>query len=131
MGNQEVCQEYLEAFKSRDFSHVERLLSPHLRFRALIPGNNGTGELRTAESCSGAVKYLKGWFGDCDHFEVLASEVRPLGARYHISYRLRMHGADGWQLCEQRSFCDLDNGKIAGLDLLCSGFLKDPDAPAE
>jgi hypothetical protein len=125
MERREVCQEFLEAFKHRDFQRMESHLSPHMRFRALIPGFNSSGELRTSETGSGAVRYLKGWFGDCDHFEVLDSEVYPIGTRCHISYRLRLHDGDGWQVCEQRNFCDVENDKIVGMDLLCSGFLKD------
>ncbi len=130
-----VCHAYLEAFKARDFSRMESLLTPQFRFRALVPGFNDTGELRTSETAAGTVKYMKAWFGDCDQVEILSSEVYRVGSRYHISYRGRMHDADGWQVFEQRNFCDVKHGRIEGMDLLCSGPMKEQlsagDSPPE
>lgn len=121
----EVCSTYIESFRERDFSAMENLLSDSFRFRALIPGYNDTGELRTSETGKGMMRYLSAWFGEADSFEFLKSEAYRLGSRHHIWYRIRFHDSDGWQVCEQRAFCDIDSGKITGMDLLCSGFLRE------
>lgn len=64
-----------------------------------------------------------GWFADADHFEVEASSVAEVGGRAAVTYRFRLHDADGWQVIEQHLMLDVDSdGRLGAIDLLCSGF---------
>jgi hypothetical protein len=121
-----TCHRFLDALASRDWQRIEGILDPKMRFRALVPGPEKAGELRTALDGAGAVRYLRLWFAEADHFEIKKTEVHRVASRYHFSYLIRLHDEDGWQVIEQRVFCDISNGLIKGLDLMCSGFLPDP-----
>ncbi len=124
-----TCDRFLDALAKRDWQ-IEGLLDSKVRFRALVPGPENSGELRTSLDGPGAVRYLRSWFGEADHFEIKKSEVHRVASRYHFSYLIRLHDTDGWQVIEQRVYCDIRNGLIDGLDLLCSGFMPDPQASA-
>jgi hypothetical protein len=119
-------EEFFHAFGWRDWEGVESLLHPKLRFRALVPGPENGGELRTALDAAGAVRYLRSWFDGADNFELIKSESFLVGSRLYLSYRLRLHDEDGWQIIEQRMYCDVNDSVIEGLDLLCSGFMPEP-----
>ena len=121
-------EQFFRAFGKRDWQGVEALLHPKMRFRALVPGPENGGELRTSLDAAGAVRYLRSWFDEADHFELIKSEAFPVGSRLHLSYRLRLHDNDGWQIIEQRMYCDVKDSVIEGLDLLCSGFMPEPQS---
>ncbi len=124
-----TCDRFLDALSKRDWQQLEGVLDSKIRFQALVPGPNNSGELRTALDRAGIVRYLRNWFGGADHFEMKKSEVHRVVSRYHFSYLLRYHDEDGWQIIEQRAYCDIRNGLIEELDLLCSGPMTDPQAP--
>jgi TusA-related sulfurtransferase len=71
---------------------------------------------------------MEGWFGTASEFEVLATEMEPLGSRRRLSWRLRMVREGGKrQIVEQVAFVDVgeDSASIERIDLLCSGFQPD------
>jgi TusA-related sulfurtransferase len=40
-----------------------------------------------------------------------------------VTYRFRLHDADGWQVIEQHLMLDVDaDGRVEAIDLQCSGF---------
>jgi len=123
-----TCHRFLDALGNRDWQQLESILDSKMRFRALVPGPEKSGELRTSLDGAGTVRYLRLWFGEADHFEIKKSEVHRVASRYHFSYLIRLHDEDGWQVIEQHVYCDIRNGLIQGLDLLCSGFIPDPKA---
>jgi hypothetical protein len=118
-------EDFFQAFGKRDWQRLESFFHPKLRFRALVPGPEGGGELRTTLDGAGAIRYLRTWFGEADHFELIKSEAYSIATRLHLSYRLRIHDTDGWSTIEQRMYCDVKDSVIEGLDLLCSGFIPD------
>jgi hypothetical protein len=121
-------EQFFHAFGKRDWQGVESLLHPKLRFRALVPDPENWRELRTSLDAAGAVRYWRSWFDEADRFELIKSEAFPVGSRLHLSYRLRLHYEDGWQIIEQRMYCDVKDSVIEGLDLLCSGFMPEPQS---
>lgn len=123
-----TCDRFLQALAERDWQRLEALLDSKVRFHALVPGPNNSGELRTSPDRAGTVRYLRNWFGGADHFEIQKSEVHRVASRYHFSYLIRYHDEDGWQIIEQRAYCDIRNGIVEELDLLCSGNMPDPQA---
>lgn len=118
---QTVGQRFLTAFAERDFATVQACFDREAKFRALIP----PGVCEAADA-AGATSHLHEWFGGADHFEIVSSALDPVVDRLHIGYRLRVHDADGWQIFEQQAYCDVRDGKIAAMDLLCSGPRLDP-----
>jgi hypothetical protein len=76
------------------------------------------------------VNRLRLWFGDADSFEMRWAETGRVANRLSLAYRIRLHDSDGWQVIEQRLYCDVgDDGRIRNLDLLCSGFLPEGHPP--
>ena len=115
----EVGEAFLQALANRDFEALRACLQKDVSFRALVPPG-----IRQASDASGTVNRLRLWFGEADSFEMLRSEIGQVADRLSITYRIRLHDSDGWQVIEQRRYCNVgDDGRITKLDLLCSGFL--------
>jgi hypothetical protein len=114
-----VGETFLQALANRDFEALQACLQRDVSFRALVPPG-----IRQASDAPGTVHRLRLWFGEADSFEMLGSEIGQVADRLSITYRIRLHDSDGWQVIEQRLYCDVgDDGRISTLDLLCSGFL--------
>jgi hypothetical protein len=121
---QPLGQRFVTAFADRDFARVQACFAREAKFRALIhPG------VCEAADAAGATSHLHEWFGGADHFEILSSELGTVVDRLRIAYQLRVHDADGWQVFEQQAYCDVRDGKITAMDLLCSGPRVDPVVP--
>jgi hypothetical protein len=115
----EVGEAFLEALAKRDFEALRACLQQDVSFRALVPSG-----IRQATEASGTANRLRLWFDEADSFEMLRSEIGHVADRLSITYRLRLHDSDGWQVIEKRLYCNVgDDGRISTLDLLCSGFL--------
>jgi TusA-related sulfurtransferase len=125
MANEEataVGQAFLESLAAQDFDRLAALFAPQVRFRALLPPE--TCEEKSAEAATGQ---LRDWFGEVDTLQVLHSTADQVFDRLHLAYRLRSHdAANGWQVIEQHAYCDVQDGHIADMWLLCSGFRPDP-----
>jgi TusA-related sulfurtransferase len=115
-------QFFLESLAAQDFDQLEALLAPQVHFRALLPSR--TCEENTAEA---AIGWFRHWFGEVDTLQIVQSTADQVVDRLSLRYRLRLHDtADGWQIIEQQAYCDVQNGRIADMWLLCSGFRSDP-----
>ncbi len=109
---------FVGALAARDRDGLVAILAPDVRLRYLIP--SGPGEIVGAADA--AAKIL-GWFGDADVLEIQSVNVEPLADRMSVRYRFVVHERDGWEVVEQQTFLDADEGeRIAAIDLLCSGF---------
>jgi hypothetical protein len=66
------------------------------------------------------------WFGDTKDFELVETTVGEVGGRLHLRWRLRLQAerlGTGWFTVEQQAYADTDDGgRIARLDLLCTGY---------
>jgi TusA-related sulfurtransferase len=123
----EVGDAFLDALTTREFTAARALLADDVRFRMLVPRG-----LMTESDADATIGRFIGWFGDAEPFEVEASSSAEVEGRAAISYRFRLHDADGWQVIEQHLMLDVGaDARIAGIDLLCSGFrsiaLSEPD----
>lgn len=118
-----VGQSFLELLAALDFERLESLFAPKVRFRALLPPR--TCEENTAAAATG---WLRRWFGAADTLEVLQSNAGQVFDRLYLRYRLRSHDAtNGWRVIEQQAYCDLNEGHIVDMWLLCSGFRPDAE----
>lgn len=115
----EVGTLFIRALISRDWTALRSCFHDEVQFRGLIP--SGLREARDSESAS---NLLHTWFGDADTLVLLASEVQTMHDRLALTYRLRLH-EDQWYVVEQRVYCDVVNGRIQRMDLMCSGFRAD------
>jgi TusA-related sulfurtransferase/uncharacterized protein YuzE len=122
-----AAEGFVRAVAARDLAGIVRALAPDARLRYLIPGGpdgaEGAGDV--------AATFLR-WFGDADVLHVRSIRAEPIADRTSMRYRFVLHEQEGWKEVEQQTYVDLDeDGRIAAIDLLCSGFRpgEDPDAP--
>jgi TusA-related sulfurtransferase len=109
---------FVAALAAGDFDGLGAVLAPEARFRYLIPP--GPGETHGAAQVAATFRQ---WFGDADALQVRSIRVEPLPDRASARYRFLLHEPDGWKEVEQQLYVDVDEGgRIAGIDLLCSGF---------
>ena len=114
----EVGAAFLEALTTRDFTAGKVLLADDVRFRMLVPSG-----LMTDSDADGAIGRFAEWFGGADEFDVEDASSAEVEGRTAITYRFRLHDAEGWQVIEQHLMVDVDaDGRITAIDLLCSGF---------
>lgn len=76
-----IGQAYVDALAERDFGRIEKLLHPHLRFRALVPA--AVREETTAEA---AITWLRRWFEAAEALIVTQFSIGQVGDRLHITY---------------------------------------------
>ena len=106
------------AVATRDVEAITETLAVDVRFRYLIPP--GPGEVAGAAVV--AAKFLE-WFGDVGVLNVSSSLVEPIADRISIRYRFQIPAGQVSEVIEQEAYLDLDeDGRIASIDLLCSGF---------
>jgi TusA-related sulfurtransferase len=118
MEARQVGAAFLEALTTREYAAARALLADDVRFRMLVPSG-----LKTESGADATIARFIGWFGDADSFDVEASSSGEVEGRAAITYRFRLHDADGWQVIEQHLMVDVgEDARIAAIDLLCSGF---------
>jgi hypothetical protein len=108
---------FMAALSRRDLGAMGACLAPDVRFRALVPP--GPFE---AQGRAEVLARLERWFGGTDRFELLAASADAIGPRMHLSWRVRMTGADSSRLVEQHAFVTAGE-RIESMDLLCSGWV--------
>jgi len=117
---------FLDSLASQDFGQLSGTLAADARLRALLP--SGLRERTGAEVIAGQ---FAGWFGDTEDFELLEAAVGEVGGRLHLHWRLRLRAerlGPGWFTVEQQAYADTgEDGRIARLDLLCTGYRPEGD----
>jgi TusA-related sulfurtransferase len=110
-------EDFVVALSERDSERLEACFHSEVRLRALVP--SGFQELK---SPSAVVARLNSWFVEAETIQVLEKKVYRVADRLHIRYRFREHYSDGGsEIIEQDAYCDLREGAIVAMDLLCSG----------
>jgi len=115
---------FLGALAARDFEHIAGLFQPRVRFRALVPSG-----LREATTAQEATNWLRSWYGDADTFQMQAASIDQIAGWLALAYRIQLRKPEGWRVIEQHAYCDVADGQIADMAVLCSGF--QPDAEHE
>ncbi|MDN5854942.1 MAG: hypothetical protein L0K86_19250 [Actinomycetia bacterium] len=101
----------------RDPQRLARALTETARLRALLPG--GPIEIHGRNAVAAG---LHGLFVGFDTVTVAESTGETVADRLLIHYRLHVaRGATRW-VCTQIAVCKLVAGRLAVIDLLCSGF---------
>jgi hypothetical protein len=116
-----IARTLLTAITRRDELALLRLFAPDVWFRALV-----VREVLERHDALGAVAIYHGWFGRAEAFDVLGTSLAPAVSRSHLSYRVRLRpdwAPDVWHVIEQSGYVRVRDGRIARLDLVCTGFV--------
>jgi hypothetical protein len=115
---------FLEGLAAQDFAQLGGALAADARLRALVPA--GLKEWAGADAIAGR---FAGWFSDTGDFELVEATVGEVGGRLHLRWRVRLRAerlGAGWFTVEQQVYADTDDsGRIARLDLLCTGYRRE------
>ena len=108
------------------FNRSRSPTSSHSRigFRGLTPS-----QAWEAEDPQGAITILFGsWFEPDDHvLEILDVHTDPVAERLQLRYRLRVESQGDPYLVDQQGYCDVVDGRITRMSLVCAGFQPWPD----
>jgi cytochrome P450 len=105
------------AAADRDMAALAAAVTDTVRLRALLPGGPIEEHGRDA-----VIARFCGWFADMDTVEVVESAAEAVADRLLIHYRLDLAQRGTRWACTQTSICKVDDGRLATIDLLCSGF---------
>jgi hypothetical protein len=112
---------FLEALAAQDFARLGGSLAADAYLRALLP--SGLREWTGADAIADRFAH---WFGDTQDFDLVEATVGEVGGRLHLHWRLRLRAerlGAGWFTVEQQVYADAgESGRIARLDLLCTGY---------
>jgi 2-polyprenyl-6-methoxyphenol hydroxylase-like FAD-dependent oxidoreductase len=113
------AQALVTAMRDRDFEALKRLFTPNARLRALLPG--GPSEFNGPDEAAGA---FARWFGHAESFALVDASAGYVSDRLRVRMRssVRWAGEDFSRLVEQVAYAKVIDGRIAVMDLLCSGF---------
>jgi hypothetical protein len=116
----------LEGLAAQDFAQLGSALAAGARLRALLPPG-----LREWTGAQVIADRFEGWFGNTQDFDLVEATVGEVGGRLHLHWRLRLRAerlGTGWFIVEQQAYADTDEGgRIAQLDLLCTGYRPEGD----
>jgi hypothetical protein len=121
------ARELVAAIAAQDWPRLRESLADDVDFHAVVPG---TGSFREQYGADETVAQIRKWFGDSDPLELLLSVIEPIVDRVHITYRLAACEEGSWHLVEQHAYARIEKGRIAKLDLVCSGFRSVAERPA-
>jgi hypothetical protein len=105
------------AVAGRDRARLAAAVTDTVRLRALLPG--GPIEEHGREA---VVARVGGWFADMDTVALVESASEAVADRLLIHYRLDVAQRGTRWACTQTSVCKIVDGRLATIDLLCSGF---------
>ena len=105
------------AVAGRDSVQLAAAVTDTVRLRALLPGGPIEEHGRDA-----VVARFGGWFADMDTVDLVESAGEAIADRLLIHYRLDLEQHGIHWACTQTSICKINDGQLASIDLLCSGF---------
>jgi hypothetical protein len=117
-----ASHKFLELLAARDWERLVASLASDSHARFLLP--HGLEEYDGREAI---VSRIRTWFGSASVFDLAASTEDEVGMRHRISWRFNVVRDGSRQVIEQVVYLDLGPQGIERIDLLCSGFLPEPD----
>ena len=105
------------AVADRDSVQLAAAVTDTVRLRALLPGGPIEEHGRDA-----VVARFGGWFADMDTVKLVESAGEAMADRFLIHYRLDLGQRDTRWACTQTCVCKIADGRLATIDLVCSGF---------
>lgn len=121
-----IAGSFVAGLAAQDFGALGGALAGGACLRALLPSG-----LREWAGAGAIADRFARWFGDTKDFELIEAAVGEVGGRLHLHWRLRLRAerlGSGWFTVEQQAYADTDeSGRIARLDLLCTGYRPEGD----
>ncbi len=116
---------FIEALARRDFGALADRLEPGVRLRALLPA--GSLEMTGREEVAG---WFRSLFGGPEELDLADATVGEVGPRLYLRWRvgLTVPGPSGLRRVVEQHVFAASGERISALDLLCSGFVTQPDA---
>jgi hypothetical protein len=105
------------AVADRNTRQLAAAVTDTVRLRALLPDGPVEEHGRDA-----VVARFDEWFADMDTVDLVESAGEAVADRLLIHYRLDLAQRGNRWACTQTSICKIDDGRLASIDLLCSGF---------
>jgi len=105
------------AVAGRDRARLAAAVTEGVRLRALLPGGPIEEHGRDA-----VVARFGGWFGGLDAVDLVEAAGQQLPGRLLIHYRLDLAQRGTRWACTHTLVCKIAGGRLATIDLLCSGF---------
>ncbi|HET7018606.1 MAG TPA: hypothetical protein VFI65_32105 [Streptosporangiaceae bacterium] len=117
----DLAHRFTEALVAKDHAAMRSLFGREVDFRGLSPSR--VWEAATPDALVSDVIFGS-WFEPSDVIRQIESvQHGSVASRTRIGYRVRVENASGTFAVEQQAYCDLTDGKITWLRVLCSGFL--------
>ena len=105
------------AVAGRDSAGLAAAVTGTVRLRALLPGGPIEEHGRDA-----VVARFGRWFDGMDTVDLVESAGETIADRLLIHYRLDLARRGTRWACTQTLVCKIVDGRLATIDLLCSGF---------
>ena len=117
MNNHPLATAIAEAVADRDSVQLAAAVTDTVRLRALLPGGPIEEHGRDA-----VVARFGRWFADMDTVDLVESAGAAMADRLLIHFRLDLAQRNTRWACTQTSICKIIDGRLATIDLMCSGF---------
>ena len=117
MEHHPVAAAVAAAVAGRDREQLASMMTTTARLRALLPG--GPVE---AQGRDDVVARFHRFFADFDTVRLADSAGEAVADRLLIHYRLHVTRGTARWVCTQTAICKIVDGRLAVIDLLCSGF---------
>ncbi len=116
---------FVDALAARDSKRLRAALDPEAHLRALVPSG-----FKESIGSDAVAARLESWFAEAESLGVASKRVSYVSDRLRIQYRFDEQYQDGdAEVIEQDAFCEVREGRILSIDLLCSGHLPGPAEP--
>ncbi len=109
-------EDWIRAITDRDFKQLSTICYPDVKSTLLLPKR-----IAQLESATDLIKEVEYWFGEYDFVQEEQSRVAMVGEKLAIFYRLRCKVGGGAKIVEQQLYCNIRDGRIEQVRLICSG----------
>jgi TusA-related sulfurtransferase len=122
MSEEAAGEAFVRALADRDSNALQACFHPDVQLRALVPPGYQESTGSTA-----VLARLESWFGAAESIEILRKDLYHVADRLHVRYRFRERYSDGEsEIIEQDAYCEVREGLIEAIDILCSGHRPEP-----
>jgi TusA-related sulfurtransferase len=116
-----VLESAARCIVERHYDELQQLLAPEIRLRALLP--HGPEEHDGADQ---VVACVRDWFEWAEDLRAEKIFAEALADRWLLAYRFTVGEGEERRRVAQQCVCDVEDGLIARIDLVCTGYRPDP-----
>lgn len=113
----QLGEAWIQAVTRGTLDEIGTFCQPDVHSRLLTPSR-----FLTFDTVVDLIAKFTQWFGECSNFTVQHSRIELVGERLGIFYRFLLREKGQWFVVEQQLYCTMHEGRIARLEVLCSGF---------